>query len=321
MITETGFAFDNRRRNKRGPVAPLAVALAAGLAAGCSEPSADWMAERVETPTVFADGVVSSNLRDYDISFSADGTEAYFTRRSRRGPPQLFSTRFEAGTWSEPALATFAGERDEAAFVSADGELLLFSSRRRGPGGWDPSDNLWMSRRDESGWRSPTPVLGEVNEPFSEIDDFSLGSETGPSLTPDGSLLYATRVDPNWGWDIYVAEPDDSGAFVDRRPLRLNTYGDETHPTMSPDGRFLIYQQYGDVRGHGAQDLFAAERTEYGWSEPWPLPLPVNSEANDGWPSFSPDGSLFFWASDRDGNGGAYDVYYVSTDLLDLEGR
>ncbi|MEM7416101.1 MAG: hypothetical protein AAF389_11430 [Gemmatimonadota bacterium] len=278
------------------------------------------MTERVETPTVFADGVVSSNQRDYDITFSADGSEAFFTRRGRRGPPQLYTTRFEGGEWSEPAPAAFTGEGDEGAFVAPDGSLL-FSSDRMEPDQFDRSDNVWVTRRDAEGWSEPVPLGGEVNQPFTEVDDMELGAEMGPSLTPEGSLLYATRSDPNWGWDIYVAEPDETGVFLDRRPLRLNTYGDETNPTMSPDGRFLIYQQYGDVRGHGAQDLFAAERTEYGWSDPWPLPLPVNSHANDGWPSFSPDGSLFFWASDRDGGGGAYDVYYVSTDLLDLEGR
>jgi dipeptidyl aminopeptidase/acylaminoacyl peptidase len=113
-----------------------------------------------------------------------------------------------------------------------------------------------------------------------------------------------------------VADPDGNGAYVDPRPLQINSYGDESSPAMSPDGRHLIFQAYRGTKGFGEQDLYASERTEYGWSEPWLLPEPVNSARNDGYPSFSPDGTLFFFSSDR--GEGFYDIYVVEVEALEL---
>ena len=64
------------------------------------------------------------------------------------------------------------------------------------------------------------------------------------------------------------------------------------------------------------QDLYVSEQTEFGWSDPWLLPPPINSVSNDGYPSFSPDGHLFFFASDR-GNT-LYDIYFVEYEALGL---
>ena len=49
---------------------------------------------------------------------------------------------------------------------------------------------------------------------------------------------------------------------------------------------------------------------------PWLLPEPVNSVRNDGYPSFSPDGTLFFFSSDR--GEGFYDIYVVEVEALEL---
>ena len=185
----------------------------------------------------------------------------------------------------------------------------------------DGSNNLWESARTEDGWSEPVPVAGTVNEMEREVDeDYTTGRERGAVITPDGSLLYWTGRDPVWGDDLYVAEAGEDGAFVDPRPLRINGYGDESNPAITPDGRYLLFQAYREATGFGDQDLYVSERTEYGWSEPRLLPAPINSDRNDGYPSFSPDGRLFFFASDRDARGGYYSIYYVSVSALGLEG-
>ena len=81
-------------------------------------------------PTVFAPGSISSEERDYDVAFSPDGREAYFTRRSRRGPPRIVVARWTGSDWSAPEDVPFASSRDEAPFLSDDGTTLYFSSRR-----------------------------------------------------------------------------------------------------------------------------------------------------------------------------------------------
>ena len=61
-----------------------------------------------------------------------------------------------------------------------------------------------------------------------------------------------------------------------------------------------------------------SERTDYGWSAPRLLAEPINSPFNEGYPSFSPDGRFFFFASDRGSRNGYWSIYYVDTDALGL---
>jgi Tol biopolymer transport system component len=304
------------------PRTPRARALLAALPlwlgiASCEDPPVEWSMESVPEPAVFGAGVISSPDRDYGIAFTPDGSEAYFTRRSRRGPPQIYVTTFGDGRWTEPEVAPFATDRDEAPFITPDGSTMLFSSRRVAPGTWDRSENIWsMTRLAAGAWSEPELLPGEVNQPRNEIEEFTTGTELGPILLSDGSLMYWTRVDPDWGSDLYVAERDAEGTYVDPRPLRVNSYGDESNPAMSPDGRYLVFQGYGSSDALGEQDLYISERTEYGWGEPRLLPEPFNSTRSDGWPSFSPNGRHFFFASDRDRRGGYYDIYYVDVAAL-----
>ena len=286
---------------------------------GCEEPVVEWALGSVPVPVVFAPGVISSDDRDYGIAFTPDGAEAYFTRRSRRGPPQIYMTTFEEGGWTEPRLAPFATDRDEAPFITPDGNSLLFSSRRAAPGTWDRSENIWSMVRTPAGaWSEPELLPGSVNQPRDKTNDFTTGTELGPILLPDGSLLYSTQMDPDWGSDLYVAHRNAEGAYIEARPLRVNSYGDESNPAMSPDGRHLVFQGYGSGDARGERDLYISERTEYGWGYPRLLPEPINSTRSDGWPSFSPNGRHFFFASDRDRRGGYYDIYYVDVAAIGL---
>ena len=288
-------------------------------AVGCEKPAAEWTLESVPVPAVFAPGVISSDDRDYGIAFTPDGAEAYFTRRSPRGSPKIYVTYLAGGSWTEPVLAPFAGVRDESPFLTPDGKSLLFSSRRVAPATGDRSDNIWsMARTPAGAWSEPELLSGSVNQPLGETVGVTTGSELGPILLPGGSLLYSTRMDSEWGSDLYVARRNTEGAYMEARPLRVNSYGDESNPTMSPDGHYLVFQGYGSGDALGEQDLYLTERTEYGWGHPRLLPEPINSARNDGWPSFSPNGRHFFFASDRNRRRGDYDIYYVDVEALEL---
>ena len=78
---------------------PAAVAFCF-LVAACAEPAAEWLETAPMEPTLFAPGVISTEEREYGITFTPDGREAYFTRRSRRGPSRIMVTRWEVGRWS-----------------------------------------------------------------------------------------------------------------------------------------------------------------------------------------------------------------------------
>jgi len=287
----------------------------------CSEAEPPFGSRPVRTPTLFAPGVVSTSAREYGITFAPDGREAYFTRRGRgrQARPRIFVSRFVGGAWAEARPASFSTGWEEAPFLTDEGRRLLYSSRRIVPGwGSAPLDgNLWVVERIDGDWGAPSPLRGDVNRPRFDGERAPARSESGPVLLPDGTLLYWSEEEGVWGNDLYAARQED-GAFVDPRPLRLNTGGSESQAALSPDGRFLIFQSYREARAVGREDLYVAERTAYGWGRPTVLPVPFNSAANDGYPSFSPDGRYFFFASDRDPATRAWSIYYVETDALPL---
>ena len=134
-------------------------------------------------------------------------------------------------------------------------------------------------------------------------------------LLPSGELLYWTTESADWAGDLYVAQQED-GRFVNPRPLLVNSSGADSNPAVSPDGRLLVFQSFRDFGAIGEQDLYLSERSDFGWSAPRLLPEPLNSTANDGYPSFSPDGRFFFFASDRGAPGDAYTIYYVDASVL-----
>jgi hypothetical protein len=288
--------------------------------AACNEPSGHVFgtAELVTEPTLFAAGIVSTEQSEYRIAFGPDGQEAYFTRSSggRGGRPRILVTRVVEGAWSRPEPASFSTGWEEAPSLTADGRRLMFSSRRDVPG-WGPvpgNDNLWMVERGSEGWSEPVPLPGDVNRPRVEERGAPGRSEAGPVLLTDGTLLYSSEEEPERGEDLHIANEVD-GRFVNARPMLLNTSGDESSPAVSPDGRFLVFHGVRDAYGEGT-DLFVSERTGYGWSQPRPLPEPINGPGNDGYASFSPDGRLLFFGSDR--GRGRMSIYYVSVEAAGL---
>ena len=304
------------------PRALLPTALAFALVA-CGPAASPFGAEPVPAPIPFGPEMSTPGVSEYGISFTPDTREAYFTRQveGRRGRPQIFVSRFMEGAWSRAELAPFSTGWEESPFVTPDGRRLLFSSRRDVPG-WGPvrgNNNLWEVEWVEGVWGQPRPLQGEVNRPREEDDDAPARSEGGPVLLPGGELLYWTTESAEWGADLYVADPEGDG-FVNPRPLRLNTGGAESNPAVSPDGRILVFQAYRELSAIGEQDLYLSERTEVGWSTPRLLPEPINSPASDGYPSFSPDGRYFFFASDRRVPEEVWSIYFVEAFALGANG-
>lgn len=305
-------------------------ALLAGAALSClaCEPASPLGSGSVPVPVLFVPGVISTDAREYGITFSADGREAYFTRRPRRrGRPEIVVSRHENGAWTAPEPLPFAPDTGEEPFLDPSGRRLFFSAPAPVvswfAGG---AESIWVASRRGEAWTVPVPLPGAVNELHSspawaasdddEGWDPSDVERTGPVLLDAHTLLYSATLDPEWRSDLYVAY-EEAGRFVDVTPLspRINTQGDESHPAVSPDGRLLVFQ--GDREGGiGDDDLYISERFEHGFAKPRLLPEPINSEDDDGYPAFSPDGRYFFFSSDRDGRNGDWSIYYVDAEAL-----
>lgn len=120
------------------------------------------------------------------------------------------------------------------------------------------------------------------------------------------------------GSDLYEAEII-SGNIQNLKNLgnKINSSRWDSHPTLSPDGKTLIFSS-DRLGGKGGADLYKCIRkTDGSWSEPVNL-KELNTSKNDYSPHISSDGLTLFFASDGRSDGlGGLDLYVVS--LLDYK--
>lgn len=263
------------------------------------------------TPCLFAPGVISTDADEFRFVFSNDAKEGYVTRRADGGVQRIFVTRYVNGQWTAPSIAPFSTDVDEEPYVSADGQRLIFSSRRPMPDGKpDRSDNLWTSHRVGDSWSVPRALPREINRARRTDSGWPVASELGGILTGDGSLLFWSALSDPKNADIFVARAVGTGFG---RPVSIgapiNSPAFESAAAVSPDGQLLVFQREGAADGMGKEDLYVALRTERGWGEPRLLGGRISTTANESFPSFTPDGASLVFSSDRGGN---WSIYVVS---------
>ena len=107
---------------------------------------------------------------------------------------------------------------------------------------------------------------------------------------------------------------DANAEFIFGTPTNLgpvvNSPASDGSPNISADGLTLYFDSQ-RPGGLGGWDIWVTTRESIddNWSEPVPLPEPVNSPYADAGPSISPDGSSIYFASDRPGGYGSFDIY------------
>lgn len=140
--------------------------------------------------------------------------------------------------------------------------------------------------------------------------------EWAPALSPDGRELWFAIADPNFitatrAWTLVRSRRSD-GAWQRPEVAPFSGLHSDGYPSFSPDGRRLYFASSRPVDGRPKKDfdLWYAERSGDGWSEPRHLGASVNTAANELSPSVTADGVLYF-SSDRPGGAGATDLYRV----------
>jgi len=204
------------------------------------------------------------------------GSALYFTLRKSDGSADVYVSRLKNGRWQlpEPVAAWNSSAADIGPAISSGGREAYFYSNR--PGGWGGFD-LYVSRLEESGWSSPQNLGPLVNTPAHEYD---------PALDPDGRQLFfsSNRTEE---MRRRIAEMAAGNARKEwSATLRA-------HP------------------GLGHFDLYAVRRddVEQSWASPLPLTSLNRADANEGSPAVAPNGIYLYFASDRRGGEGGYDLY------------
>lgn len=142
-----------------------------------------------------------------------------------------------------------------------------------------------------------TNLAGSVNTDLAEYDAV---------MELSGKRIYFTRYNQNQrlsdppGEDIYLAEKQKDGTWTASAVSQLNSKSHESVLGISSDGGTLSL--FGNYPGSlGAGDIFESRLTANGWSNPRPMPAPINSVHFDSDASFSPDGKAVIFVSDRAG--------------------
>lgn len=272
-------------------------------------PSAPSGSPDTTTPSVFGEGVISTDDEEWRISFTPDGETAYFARSDGFFPQTrdatIMQTTLVDGEWSEPVVAPFSGEfPDIDPWVSPDGESIYFSSIR--PVNDEPREDVELFRvdRDGDGWSEPV----HLSELGSEVD------ELGLSVAGDGTAIFASERSEGGDWDLFSAAPDGDG-FAAPAPIEeLNSDVWEFNPAVTASGTVMLFTSIGRAGGSGLGDLFVTKRDGEAWSEPQPLPL--NTGADEYHPSLSPDGATLYFVR-RLGDGDLLEVDWDAVDPTD----
>lgn len=168
-----------------------------------------------------------------------------------------------------------------------------------------------------------------------EFSPINLGPEINtarpeyyPALTVDGQTLLFTRlleiknIDFKEQEDFFVSNKNISGNWNPSIPMprNINTSNNEGAPTLSADGRSLVFVACSDQtgyygpnrKGRGSCDLFYAKKIGSKWLGPINLPGYVNSSNWESQPSLSADGKTLYFVRGRKGDRTNNSDIYVS---------
>src|SRR5262245_56897351 len=119
--------------------------------------------------------------------------------------------------------------------------------------------------------------------------------ESHPAFTPDGLTLYFLKSTPTFSyWTIVVSRFVD-GRWTTPEVAPFSGRYRDADPFITADGKRLYFISNRPVPGKTIRDLdiWVMDKTENGWSEPRNLGQPVNSNANEWFPTLASDGTLY----------------------------
>ena len=190
-------------------------------------------------------------------------------------------------------------------------DQLFFTSTRDKALGEDKSlitgvkaPDIFVAVKDENGkWQKPEAIEGELNSEFEEgACAFSPDYKTmyltrclidGEAPRP-AQIYKSTRSDASWSAPVLCDIMKDSITSV-------------AHPAVSPDGKWLYFVS--DMNGGlGGLDIWRVELIADGFGNIENLGAPINTQGNEMFPTFRPNGELYFSSDGHQGLGGL-DIY------------
>ncbi len=195
----------------------------------------------------------------------------------------------------------FGDQYDQLYFTSTRNEAE--GDELSGITGTKPGD-IFVSTKDDKGkWSKPEQVTGGVNTAYDE---------GACCFTPDGSEMYLTQCTtdpsyPRYAQLVKSSRADAAWGKATEVKLTNDTLSSFAHPAISPDGEWLYFVS--DMPGgKGGLDIWRVRITATGFGGVENIGEPVNTEGDECFSVFRPNGDLYFSSNGHPGMGGL-DIY------------
>ena len=186
-------------------------------------------------------------------------------------------------------------------------DQLYFSSTRNeaqgdelsGITGAKPGDIFFSQKDDKGKWGKPQTIESGLNTEFDE---------GACCFSPDQRVMYLTQctTDPSYPrYATIVTSNRSDAAWSKGSALEISkdTLSSYAHPAVSPDGLWLYFVS--DMPGGmGGLDIWRARLTGAGLGGVENLGKPINTEGDEMFPTFRPNGDLYFSSNGHPGMGG-----------------
>lgn len=171
--------------------------------------------------------------------------------------------------------------------------------------------DIFVSVKDEKGkWTKPEAVQGDLNTEYDE---------GACAFTPDSKTMYLTQclADPSYPRFATICKSnraDASWSKVTTEALTKDTLSSYAHPAVSPDGEWLYFTS--DMPGGmGGYDIWRVRIGGKSMGGVENVGTPINSEGDEMFPTFRPNGDLYFSSDGHPGMGGL-DIFIAKPDSL-----
>jgi len=193
--------------------------------------------------------------------------------------------------------------------ISADGKRIIFESSVNEDKGWE----LFESQLENGVWTKPVP-LQSINEKCQFI--------AGPSLSYDGNRLYYTAYieGVTKTEDIYYSERTGESTWSEPKSIGAPINTDDNYegfPSISSDGKSLYFIRLNQDNDYDRKSkeacfiIYVSKKMADGkWSEPVPLPSPINTGCERD-PKIMADNHTLIFSSIREGGLGKYDMFQI----------
>ena len=258
--------------------------------------------EAERTFSELLDPAYASTLSDQTVQLIRNGLES-----ARKAPQWKANAEFSGYTVKRQDFFNSRRSEYSPMLCGDDYDQLFFSSTRNDAKGDELSGitgtknaDIFVAVKDDKGkWVKPEAIDSELN---SDED------EGACAFTPDGKTMYLTicKTDPQYPRYAQIATSQRSDASWGKatvQEITRDTLSAFAHPAVSPDGMWLYFVS--DMPGGmGGYDIWRIQLTSKGMVGLENVGEPVNTPGNEMFPTFRPNGDLYFSSDGHPGMGG-----------------